>query len=182
MCRLLLVRSDTAFHITPHLQKLAEISKNSKEYQGHGWGCAYIQNKEWQFYKNIAPIWEDNFQQFGRTTLLMAHARSAFKDQDIRIENNMPFFDENYVFVFNGELRGVKIKETGRIGAEKIFNFIKRFDKGDLLAAMQKGVEILKKRTSYMKAMNFIISDKQNVYVSSFFNEDAEYFTMRYKR
>ena len=44
----------------------------------------------------------------------------------IKIENNMPFTGGNYVYVFNGELRGVRIKEKGRIGAEKIFNYINR--------------------------------------------------------
>jgi glutamine amidotransferase len=182
MCRLLFVRSETEFAISPHLQALAEISKNSQEYQGHGWGCAYLSKNQWEFYKNISPIWEDNLAQFGTTKQLVAHARSAFQNQDIGVENNMPFYDQNYVFIFNGELRGVRIKETGRIGAEKIFNFIKRFDKGDMLAALRQGVEIIKKRTSYIKAMNIIISDKQNVYVASFFNEEPEYFTLRYKQ
>ena len=52
MCRLLLVKSEKNFEISHHLKNLAEISKNSKEYQGHGWGCAYLQNNNWEFYKN----------------------------------------------------------------------------------------------------------------------------------
>ena len=182
MCRLLLVKSKKEFEISNHLKKLAEISKNSKEYQGHGWGCAYLVDDNWKFYKNINPIWEDNLEQFSKTTQLIAHTRSAFKNEDIKIENNMPFYDNRYVFIFNGELRGVKIKESGKIGAEKIFNYIKKFDRGNLLDALKKGIEIIKKRTKYIKAMNIIISDKQKVYVVSLFNEEPEYFTMHFKQ
>ena len=42
------------------------------------------------------------------------------------------------MFVFNGELRGVRVKADGRIGAEKIFNYVKRFDRGDLGAALER--------------------------------------------
>jgi len=58
----------------------------------------------------------------------------------------MPFYDWNNVFIFNGQLNGVRIKEQGRTGAEKIFNFIKRFNRGDMANAIKKGVEIIKKR------------------------------------
>ena len=182
MCRLLYVRSDDEFDIADHLIPFSLVAKNSKEYQGHGWGLSRIVNGEWQHYKNIKPIWEDDLKQFGKTSLLMVHARSAFQDRDIIVENNMPFYDENYVFIFNGELHGVKINAEGRIGAEKIFNFIKRFDKGDMEAALAKGTNIINKRSHYIRAMNIIIGDKQKAYVSSLFNEDEDYFTMHYKQ
>lgn len=182
MCRLLVVRAERDFAVKPHLEKFAHISKNSKEYQGHGWGCAYRDNQgRWKLYKNIKPIWEDDLGQFQSTTLLVAHARSAFEDKDIVVENNMPFFDGRYVYIFNGELRGVKIREQGRIGAEKIFNYIKRFDKGDPLNALEKAVGIIKKRTGYIRGMNIIMVRDEDIYVSSMFNEDEEYFTMRYR-
>lgn len=184
MCRLLLVKSKKEFDIVPHLKKLAEISKNSKEYQGHGWGCAYLQNGNWKFYKNILPIWENDLKQFGKikTKQLIAHTRSAYKDEGIKIENNMPFYDNKYVFIFNGELQGVRIKESGRIGAEKIFNFIKGFDRGNFLKALKESIAVIKKRTKYIKAMNIIISDKEKIYVVSMFNENPYYFTMHYKQ
>lgn len=182
MCRLLFIKSNKEFDIAPNLDKFANIAKNSKEYQGHGWGCAFLKNGEWEYYKNLNPIWQDNLEQFGSTTQLLAHARSAFRDEGIRIENNMPFYDTNYVFIFNGELRGVKIKAEGRIGAEKIFNYMKRFDKGDMFEALEKAVGIIKKRTAFIKAMNIIISDKEKVYLTSMFNDDPDYFTMYMKQ
>jgi glutamine amidotransferase len=182
MCRLLTVRSKTAFDITPHLEKFAHIARNSKEYQGHGWGCAYRNDAGgWEIYKNINPVWEDDLSRFGATTLLVAHARSAFEDRDIAIENNMPFSDGRSVYIFNGELRGVRIREVGRIGAEKIFNYIRRFDKGDTRQALEKATGIIKKRTRYIRGMNIIMVHDGGIFVSSFFNEDEEYFTMWYK-
>ena len=182
MCRLLTIRSKTAFAIEPHLKKFADIAKNSKEYQGHGWGCAYLDaDAGWKFYKNINPVWQDDLNQFGETKLLVVHARSAFEDKDIVIENNMPFFDGRTVFIFNGELRGVKIREQGRIGAEKIFNYIRRFDQGDTRQALAKAVGIIRKRTRYIRGMNIIMVNDKGILVSSYFTEDEEYFTMRYK-
>jgi len=182
MCRLLYVNSKQEFSVEYYLIKFAEISKNSKEYQGHGWGFAYWQHNTWNYYKNVKPIWDDNHFGFGNTTRLIAHARSAFKDEGIIVENNMPFYDEKNIFVFNGELRGVKIKEEGRIGAEKIFNYIKRFDNGNFQEALSKGTEIIKKKSNFIRAMNIIISEKDKTFVYSHFNEDEEYFTMNIKK
>lgn len=182
MCRLLYVNNKSEFSIEYYLNKFAEISKKSREFQGHGWGCAFIQNGKWNYYKNVNPIWEDDFSGFGNSNRLIAHARSAFKDEGIVIENNMPFFDDNYIFIFNGELRGVKIKEEGRIGAEKIFNYIKRFDANGIGDAINKGTEIIKKRSAYVRAMNLIIADNNAAYIYSHFNEDSDYFTMHFKK
>jgi predicted glutamine amidotransferase len=182
MCRLLYVKSKNQFEIIHYLQYFAQIAKNSKEYQGHGWGLAYLCHEKWRIYKNLKPIWEDNLSGFGTTRLLLAHARSAFQNEDISVDNNMPFYDNNYVFIFNGELQGVRIKEKGRIGAEKIFNYIQRFNSQNILLSIEKGLEILEKRVRYIKAINFIIADKKDAYVVSYFNEDNDYFTMHYKQ
>ena len=182
MCRLLYVNSKNDFDVNTYLTRFAEISQKSREYQGHGWGFAYWQNGKWNYYKNVKPIWEDDLSSFGNSTRLIAHARSAFKDEGIVVENNMPFYDDNNIFVFNGELRGVKIKEEGRIGAEKIFNYIKRFDKGNFGEALSKGTEIIKRKSSYIRAMNIIATDNEKTFVYSHFNEDEEYFTMSVKK
>lgn len=182
MCRLLYVNSKNNFETKDYLLKFAQVAKSSREFQGHGWGCAYLVNGKWNYYKNVNPIWEDNFSNFGSSTRLIAHARSAFKDEGIQVENNMPFYDEKSIFVFNGELRGVKIKEEGRIGAEKIYNYIKRFDKGNMKEALEKGSEIIKRKTSYIRAMNIIFALSNSALVLSHFNEDEDYFTMHIKK
>lgn len=182
MCRLLYVNSKQQFAIEDYLKKFALVARNSKEFQGHGWGCAYQTETGWKFYRNVMPIWEDDLSKFGVTDRLIVHARSAFKDEGIAVENNMPFNDDRNIFIFNGELRGVKIKESGRIGAEKIFNYIKRFDKGSIKEAITKGTEIINKKSNYIRAMNIIWNDEKTSYVYSQFNEDADYFTMHMKK
>ncbi len=178
MCRLLYVNSKQRFAIEDYLKKFALVARNSREFQGHGWGCAYQTETGWKFYHNVKPIWEDEFSKFGFSDRLVVHARSAFKDEGIAVENNMPFNDEKNIFIFNGELRGVKIKEEGRIGAEKIFNYIKRFDKGSIKEAINKGTEIINKKSKYVRAMNIIWADNEAAYVYAQFNEDEDYFTM----
>jgi glutamine amidotransferase len=93
----------------------------------------------------------------------------------------MPFFDGRTVYIFNGELRGVKIRENGRIGAEKIFNYIRRFDKGDTRRALTKAIGIIKKRTRRIRGMNIIMVNDSGIFVSSYFTEDDSYFTMSYR-
>ncbi|MDG2375355.1 MAG: hypothetical protein P8M18_03295 [Woeseiaceae bacterium] len=165
-----------------HLDRFAEVSQQSKEYQGHGWGCAWLQNGAWRIYRNIKPIWEDTDRPRGRTTLVLAHARSAFRDEGIAIENNMPFADDSHVFIFNGELQGVRIKEQGRIGAEKIFNYIKRFNKGDMLNALTRAVDVISKRTRYVRALNILIADRHETLLASSYGEDPDYFQLRAKQ
>ena len=117
-----------------------------------------------------------------KTNLLLVHARSAFRDEGIAVENNMPFSDGDSVFIFNGELCGVKIKSEGRIGAEKIYNYIRRMDKGDKLQALDKAVGIIKRRTAYVRAMNILMSDGETSLLSSDYSEDPDYFQMYRKQ
>lgn len=180
MCRILAVRADSPFSIREQLRPFAGIAENSREYQGHGWGCAWVDGNRWRTYHNIKPVWDDDLEQFGQTTLLLAHARSAFRDEGIVVENNMPFSDDTWQFIFNGELRGVRIKEEGRIGAEKIFNYIKRFEDRGQLNMVETGTRIINKRTRYVRAMNIIMSDQDKLIVSSHFGEDPEYFQMQH--
>ena len=183
MCRILMARRAAPFPISEHLVPFATLAKGSREYQGHGWGCSWLTaNKTWQHYHNIKPIWDDDIEQFESTTLLLVHARSAFRDEGIAVENNMPFTDGDSVFIFNGELRGVKIKSEGRIGAEKIYNYVRRMqqslDEKNLLQALEKACGIINKRTSYVRAMNIILSNGDDTVVSSTYGEDPDYFQM----
>ena len=167
-----------------HLPAFKALSQNSREYQGHGWGCAWLNmdstgpDSTWSMYHNINPVWQDP-QEFPRTTLFLAHARSAFRDEGIVVENNMPFSDGKYVFLFNGELQGVRIKAEGRIGAEKIFNTIKKFDQGSAFEATERGVMVINKRSRYVRAMNFFLATAEEVQVCSQFSEDPDYFQLR---
>ena len=179
MCRLLCVHSARPFEIEPHLAAFASLSRDSREYQGHGWGCAWLGGGAWRMHHDIRPVWEDRHDRFGSTTLLLAHARSAFRDEGIRVENNMPFDDGRHVFIFNGELRGVRIRERGRIGAEKVFNYVRRFDRGDMHEALVRALPVIEKRSRHVRAMNMILASPERVHVACRFNGESDYFQMR---
>jgi glutamine amidotransferase len=182
MCRLLAVKSPQPRNVAGDLHRFAEISRHSKEYQGHGWGCALLEGDgSWRIHKSIDPVWTDDLGRFGSTTILLAHARSAFRNEGIAIENNMPFVRDDVVFIFNGELRGVRIREEGRIGAEKVFNVIRRFEEDGLAAAIERAVKVIERRSRYVRAMNMILSDGRAVHAISTFNEDPDYFTMYHR-
>jgi len=182
MCRILFARSDNNFSIAGLLEPFAQVAQSSPEYQGHGWGCSWREGRQWRHYHNIQPVWQDDFSQFDETSLLLVHARSAFQDEGIVIENNMPFSDGESVFIFNGELRGVRIKSYGRIGAEKIYNYIRRFDRVDRLTALEKGTSIISRRSNYVRAMNIILSDGVQSCLSTSYGENPGYFQMHEKQ
>ena len=191
-----MVRSPRPFETEGYLARFAEICRGNRIYQGHGWGLALRREGRWIHYKNLTPIWEDRLAGFGRTELLAVHARSAFRDEGIVVENNMPFSDGELVFIFNGELRGVRIKVPGRIGAEKIFNFIRRFRHGDspigsdedtrireedTRIALTRAVGLIAKRSDYIRAMNILMTDGRRIYIHGRFGEDPDYFTLHYR-
>ncbi len=178
MCRLLYVRSDDPVNTMSYLTEFAATAKNSPEYQGHGWGCAWIESGRWRTYHNVDPIWTDECAVIPDSNHFVAHARSAYRNEGIGARNNMPFRQDDQIFIFNGELHGVRLYIEGRIGAEKVFNFVRRYDDGDTLGAIETAVGNLRKKSRYIRAMNFIVADLQSAWLSSEFNEDPEYFQM----
>ena len=179
MCRLLWLRADHPVDVSVHLAHFARLCQESTEYQGHGWGCASLVGDQWRFHHSLSPIWEDDWPVFGETRLFLAHARSAFRDEGIAIENNMPFAQANEAFIFNGELNGVRIREEGRIGAEKIFKYTRRFSHQGPLGGLKKSVEVIEKRTRYIRALNLIIATPQHSLLATIYNENPGYFQMQ---
>jgi len=163
MCRILAVRSSASFTLRDYLESFARLAFESVEYQGHGWGCSFLREGRWKHYRNLQPIWTDRLDRFGKTDLLVAHARSAF---------------QNRVFAFNGELRGVRLKIEGRIGAEKIFRLVQRLDEGDLKEGIRRAIRVLERRTAELKACNFVIADPKRLWLATIFNERPDYFTL----
>lgn len=182
MCRLLLIKNPDGVDPNQHLDALRNLAKRSIEYQGHGWGCAWLSGSgQWSLYHNITPIWED-VRIFDKTTVFIAHARSAFRNEGICVENNMPFSNGETVFAFNGELQGVRLRSEGRIGAEKIFNTILRLHKADYAQAARRAVLVLNRKTRYIRAMNFFLASPNEIQICSQFGENPDYFQMRETR
>lgn len=178
MCRLLAVKDRQPFAIAPLLDSFAAMAKSSPEYQGDGWGCAWRDGTGWRVYHSLAPVWDDDLRGFDETSLLVAHARSAFRNEGIVVENNMPFAADGLAFAFNGELHGVRIRETGRIGAEKVFNTIRRLTNGDLRAGVARAAAVIRARSRYVRAMNVVLCDGERIVAHSSFAERPEYFTV----
>jgi len=91
----------------------------------------------------------------------------------------MPFGDGERVFAMNGELHGVRIRERGRIGAEKVFNYIMRFHRGDLGEADRRGVDVIARRARRIRALNLVLAAPDEVVIVSLFDEAPDYFQLR---
>ncbi len=179
MCRLLALRATEPQNLTAWLQPFAAMCAASPEYQGHGWGIAWRDgNGSWHEHRQLEPIWQSPLEGFGEADLALVHARSAFRDEGIELANNMPFRQGQHIFIFNGELRGVRLSRPGRIGAEKIFNTILGFHKGDLDQALARAVSLIRERTDYVRALNLLMTDGERLYLASHFSETPEYFTL----
>ena len=181
MCRLLAVQSPSPFDIPACLRPFAQVARRSREWQGDGWGCAWRRDGRWQRYRSIRPVWEDDLEQFGRTDLLLAHARSAFRNDPVALEKNMPYVDGDRAFVFNGELHGVRIRAPGITGAEKMFRFFLRPGRQPGQDGFSRSAAVIRQRTDYVKAMNLILADGTTLYLHSAFSEAEDYFTLHRK-
>lgn len=178
MCRMLMIRDAEPFPVKDFLPRFAAGCQSSSEYQGDGWGAAYRRGGKWHHYKSLTPIWEDQEKDWGLCDFLILHARSAFRGEGIHIDNNMPFARGERWFVFNGELHGVRVKQDGRIGAEKIFNYILRLDQGDLGEGFRKAITIIRKRTDFVRGMNVLLTDGKSIHAATHHGSDHDYFTL----
>lgn len=147
MCRFLLVRAKEKMDPQGLLSSFASVCEKSRapdgDWQGDGWGVAWREEGSWSLRKSLSPIWQDTpvFSEIPATDLLVAHARSAgFPDQKGILEYNQPYVHDSTCFVFNGMIRGVRLpmKLDGRIGAQKIFSFLRQqLEKRDGAEALQ---------------------------------------------
>ena len=161
------------------LDAFAGLCQRSPEYQGHGWGLAYRDDAgQWHHYHSLTPIWEDDYRFVPSTRWLLVHARSAFRNEGIELRNNMPFTQGDTQFVFNGELRGVRLRVPGRIGAEKLFRVVTTHHRGNLQQGVKRAVTTILERSRYVRAMNMILTEGEQAVVYSYFGEDADYFTL----
>lgn len=191
MCRFLILRSRNLINPYPVIESFSKMAKKSKaldgDWQGDGWGICWLdRNNHWCTYKSILPIWEERgkFDLFPETNFLVIHARSAsFPETKGIIKFNQPFTDGQYVFVFNGFLKGVKIpyKMEGEIGSEKIWFLIKnflRYMKPEI--ALEKLKNIIIKHTEKINALNVGLCDRNNIYALTMFNENPDYYQLKY--
>lgn len=181
MCRMLALSADRPVDPLPYLTAFAERCRLSKEYQGHGWGVAWREEGAWRRFRTVEPIWETVPPELPASSLVLIHARSAFRNERIAVENNMPFVDEDVAFAFNGELRGVRLQVPGDTGAWRLYHLYRRFlvsAGGDGQAALRRLDALLRARTRYVRALNLMATDGGRIHVSCRYSEDPEYFTL----
>lgn len=181
MCRLLIISSKKEFDIYPYLIEFVKLSEKSLtpdgDRQKDGWG---LFTKK-QFYKSTKPIWEDEIvnNNWLKDNLLIIHIRSAFKGKD-NLEFNQPFVNNGLIFVFNGLLKGVKIKCEGEIGSQKIFNLIQKIYKENRNNYLENFYQLISKETNYIVGMNIIVIDLnfKKINLISVYNEYENYFAL----
>jgi predicted glutamine amidotransferase len=181
MCRILAVRSVRPVAPGPFLRAFALRCRGSKEYQGDGWGVAWREGGAWRTWRTVEPVWSKEPPDVPATTLFLAHARSAFRNEGVVVANNMPFVDGSLAFAFNGELRGVRLRAPGETGAWRLLHLLRRFTDaaaGDVGAALRRLDAVVMARAEYVRALNVVASDGDRVWVNSRWGEDPDYFTL----
>lgn len=191
MCRLLLVNKKQKFNPEEILNSFADMCEASRtpmegDRQGDGWGVSWLDdNGDWQLFRSIKPIWEDRdkFLTIPESTLFMSHARSkSYSHNELNIEHNQPYLDGDLSYVFNGEMSGVMLKAEGEIGAQKIFNLLKKYSENNgYEAGLKKTRDQLNIGTKKLFGSNIILSDKQKAYIlCNHWGETPDYHTIRY--
>ncbi len=186
MCRFLLVKSKKTIDPVPFLRDFADMAKKSKafdgDWQGDGWGVSWLDDKGWNRYRSLKPVWQDTaaFDRIHSTKLLMVHARSAsFPQHKHNIEFNQPYIENPYSFVFNGFLMGVRLSLPGKIGAEKIWNYLKTLLlKKNPVDALEKTGLLLKKNSRTVQALNIGLSDGKHLYALNYFTKHPQYYRL----
>lgn len=192
MCRFLLIKSDLQIKPNEILKQFAGMVKKSRTLDGDrqddGWGISWINNnKKWQIFKSIKPIWEDfeAFNNFPPTNMFAVHARSAsFVKDKGNIDYNQPFIDQSYSFVFNGFLKGVRLSSEeipGKIGAQKIWYLLRKFlNETKPLLALKKIKKILIDNSNEVQALNIGLADRENIYALCYYSKHPNYYQLQY--
>lgn len=188
MCRFLLAKSKNNLNPEPVLNQFADMCRDSQteegDWQGDGWGVSWINtNGGWQLEKSLKPIWEDReqFNKIPKTRVLVAHARSAtFAKHKGNIDYNQPFLNGGYCYVFNGMLKGVRLKAEGQIGAQKVWSLLQNeLVTNKPLQALENINRTLRKNSREIKGLNIGLTVKDNFFVLCGKQNNGEYFTLR---
>lgn len=187
-----MVKSQKLIRPQKFIRAFALMCQKSKttedDWQGDGWGIALkMKNYEWQVYKSLKPIWEDQegFSQFQKTKMFVVHSRSAsFVSQKGIVEYNQPYVSDDYCFVFNGMLKGVKIrrKSRGKIGAQKIFNLLlDNLKTNSPKNSLRRVEQLLLRNSKKLEGLNIGLAYKDKFYVlCQHQSEYEDYFSIRY--
>jgi len=188
MCRFLLCKSKQLISPKKILDSFAKMAQKSKAYdgdwQGDGWGFSWLRDNKWQEYRSVKPIWEEKekLSEFPQSYIFSIHARSAsFPQHKNNIEYNQPYINESYSYVFNGLLKGVTLSLPGDIGAQKIWLLLNDYlKKMNLIQALYKTTDILKKNSRIIQALNIGIAGKNTISAYCYYLQHQKYYSLQY--
>jgi len=157
--------------------------RNAAEVWRHdgGWGIAYLQDGEWQIYRSVKPIFEDNLSKFDgvKTSVAIIHARKVTKGE-IALKNTHPFSKRDYVFCHNGTVfdnisfsQDFKVK--GNTDSEQIFYSLLTDHKDEMSSTIRNNMKKYKDFTG----INIILANPKKTFVSIHHNECPLYYTMK---
>jgi len=178
----------TNTHVQPRraLEQFAEKCKQSKTWQGDGWGIALKNKNGWKIRKGLKPIWEEyNYlRKIPKSEIFIVHARSASFDKHRgKVEYNQPYTKNGICFVFNGLVHKVNMNKVipGRIGAQKIFSLLTDY-LHDLSpeVALKKINNLILGSSERTEGLNVGLSFNGNLYALCQYDNDADYFTLYY--
>lgn len=190
MCRFLIIKSKIKFNPQNFLNSFSTTCEKSVapdgERQRDGYGVAWHENGIWKAKKSLVPIWEaeNACVNIPETNLLVVHARGAGfeKDRGI-IDYNEPFIDGDLCFVFNGLVKGVKIKRRleGEIGSQKLFSLIKEELKNKNLNSVLKFVKkLMLNNSGKIEGMNIGLIKGDEIAVLCQYSDNAKYYSLHF--
>lgn len=142
--------------------------------------------KNWQVYKSLKPIWQDQpaFSQSPKTNSLVVHARSASFSKDKRkLEYNQPYIDNDICFVFNGIIKGVRLKRKveGAIGSQKVFSLLKgEIKKNRPEKALKSVAYLLQQNARKVVGLNIGLIINNKLFALCQYEENKRYFELKY--
>ena len=177
MCRFLLLHAQETDAVHQVAQAFAQMCQHSTgpegSAQGDGWGVAWRHDDgQWRLHRSVAPIWTETqvLQQLPLTRHVVVHARRAsFARHQGEVLYNQPYLWENYAFVFNGFVKGVKLRQPvpGTIGAEKIWYLVRQqLQRGAAPAdALERVYTLLSRHSRELRACNMGLHNGQELVV-----------------
>jgi predicted glutamine amidotransferase len=192
MCRFLIIHSLKEFSPENYTEDFIEKTKKSLtpdgDLQKDGWGIFYLnyKNNTYNIFKSLNPIWEDkiNYNDLGKINFLALHVRSSSTPYiENKIEYNQPYYKENFLFLFNGLLKGVKIQSEGEIGAQKLFNLFFKFykDEKEDFKIFKEFISYVKENSKEIVGLNLAIVNikERKIFINSKFSCYEDYFTLK---
>lgn len=190
MTRFLVINKKERFDIEETLRIFAEASENNPtpdgNWQGDGWGISYVDPYlKWRGYKTFVSIWKcmDFFNIFMPSNIFMMHARTLeAEEQYVSEDHNMPYYNDEISFVFDGVEDEQQINLEDGYFFDKFWGKILQLDQNDFETGLRELCNGITLNKVGLKAANFVISDKKNIYIySKTENHNNAYYKLKYQ-